>query len=180
MLTWIVILLSLTYILWKVAFRKFQYFKEHGIPYISAVPLLGSTWKTLVNQMPYQEWMLEYTHKFRKHRFYGLSNFGTLSFMIQGPGINHTNKHKRLRKFFEPSGNNHNWAWWAMMSMMIANSLSVLRFQSWKVLSPAFTGSKMKMIQTIFGQIKLIILQMFPRLGKRLGFSMTKREFNTS
>lgn len=66
------------------------------------------------------------------------------------------------------------------MSMMIANSLSVLRFQSWKVLSPAFTGSKMKMIQTIFGQIKLMILQMFPRLGKRLGFSMTKREFNTS
>lgn len=47
------------------------------------------------------------------------------------------------------------------------------------ILSPAFTGSKMKMIQTIFGQIKLMILQMFPRLGKRLGFSMTKREFNT-
>lgn len=34
-------------------------------------------------------------------------------------------------------------------------------------------------IQTLFGQIKLMILQMFPTIGKRLGFSMTKREFNS-
>ncbi|XP_063704273.1 cytochrome P450 9e2-like [Culicoides brevitarsis] len=247
MITWIIICLSLAFVWWKVSQRKFKIFKQKGIPFVPAFPLFGSTWETIVKQMPYPEWMLEQTHKFRKNRFFGLSNYGTMTFVVQEPELVKQLCIKDFENFV-----NHPGTTISEHDELLINSLSILRDQRWKdmrsTLSPAFTGSKMRMmfglvkecaedfvsyidenldengcielntketyskvtldvisstafglkvdslrdpenevyvkatnafdIQTFYGQLKLMILQMSPSLGEKFGFSLTKPEFN--
>uniref|UniRef100_A0A336LMW6 CSON013237 protein n=1 Tax=Culicoides sonorensis TaxID=179676 RepID=A0A336LMW6_CULSO len=247
MLTWILGLFTFILILWKFSSKKIKFFEDHGISSLSSIPFFGSMWKPFLTQQPYPEWMLENTHKFRKNHFYGLSNFGQITFMIQDPDIIKQICIKEFDNF-----TNHPNVTITHHDKLLFNSLSNLQDERWKdmrsILSPAFTGSKMRLmfdlirecasdfvsycienltedekfeinskeifskvtmdvistvafglkvdslrdpenevykkatnafdIQTAVGQFKLLLLQMCPKLGNKLGLTMTKKEFN--
>lgn len=145
MIVLIVVFASILFILWKFTTKTNRYFEKHQIPYVPALPIIGSVWKTLIQQLPYTEWMLEYTHEFQKYGVFGLSNFGTMTFMIQDPELIKQISVKEFDNFI-----NHPSITITEHDELLLNALTTLRDQKWKdmraTLSPAFTGSKMRMM----------------------------------
>lgn len=143
--TWAIVILPLIYFGWKAATKHLQYFKEKGIPHIPGVPFLGSGWKSFVNQYTFVEWLLDMMHEFRSHRFFGLYNITGPVIVLHDPELINQVAVKDFDNF-----TNHTNTVMTDYDELLLNSLSILRDQKWKdmrsTLSPAFTGSKMRMM----------------------------------
>lgn len=144
-LTWAIVLLPALYFGWKFAMKKFQFFKEKGIPYVPGVPFVGSTWKMMMIQQSFPDWLLDIMHEFRSLRFFGIYNFAGPTFVLQDPELIKQVCVKDFDNF-----TNHPNTISTDHDELLSNSLSILTDQKWKdmrsTLSPAFTGSKMRMM----------------------------------
>ncbi|XP_063706633.1 probable cytochrome P450 9f2 [Culicoides brevitarsis] len=144
-LTWAVIILSSLYFIFKLAMKKYQYFKEKGIPHVPGVPIFGSLYSTMMMHKSIPDWLLEVMHQFRTHRFFGIYGVMGPTFVLQDPDL----IKQICVKDFDNFTNHPN-----MLSTshdeLLSNALNILRDQKWKdmrsTLSPAFTGSKMRMM----------------------------------
>ncbi|XP_076663916.1 cytochrome P450 9e2-like isoform X5 [Andrena cerasifolii] len=138
------IALLLYYYLWG----RMTYFKDLGIPHETPIPILGNVAPVLFQQTTMAEHLQRAYNLFPEDRYFGFYNFDTPVIMIRDPelitaiAVKHFDQFTDHRGFVDED-----------LDPLLGRSLFSLRGDHWremrKLLSPAFTSSKMKTMFTL-------------------------------
>lgn len=142
---WIVSLTPILYLIWKYIHRKYDFFEERGLPYAKPTPIFGNSFKLMFKLEALPELMLGISNKFRTSKFVGFFDFREPSLVIQDPDMIKQIGVKDFENFV-----NHQLFATSDADELFVHSLFLMKDQRWKdmrgTLSPAFTGSKMRMM----------------------------------
>lgn len=133
------------FLLYKYLSRNNNYFRDRNVPYRKPMLLFGNQFKLIFNLESGPDTMIDVGNVFRNEPYVGLFQFSTPMLCIQDPdmmkqlGIKHFENFVNHRTFGESAADE-----------LFINSLFLMKDQKWKdmraTLSPAFTGSKMRMM----------------------------------
>ncbi|XP_063703769.1 probable cytochrome P450 9f2 [Culicoides brevitarsis] len=142
----IAVFLTILYLIWKRTIKNFKYFEENQIPHLPGYPIFGSSWKEVFTRKAFPEVLQSYMQKFPSHRFFGIYSMGgNKTFVLQDPELINELCVRNFDNFV-----NHPQFFTSTHDELLNSSLTILRDQKWRdmrtTLSPAFTGSKMRMM----------------------------------
>lgn len=142
----IISLLAAAYFLFYLYMqRKFNYFRDRNVPYRKPYFLFGNHLPMMLKQVSIAENFIDIGNEFRGEPYVGLFDFHKPSLFIQDPAII---KQLGIKDF--DSFVNHESFTEALSDELFSNSLFMMKDEKWKVmratLTPAFTGSKMRMM----------------------------------
>lgn len=144
-LAWILLFIPVLYFLRKKLRKKYDYFKSLDVVHESGMIFFGSMLQFIFSGLSFPFYLLHLSDKYRKKKFFGIFSFYGPTFVIQDPDLVKQITVKDFDHFVNRASiiatENDD---------LLKNSLSLLHDQKWRdmrsTLSPAFTGSKMKMM----------------------------------
>lgn len=130
---------------YHLVLKKWNYFTQRHVPFVRGWPLLGSLYESFLGRKSFHEVMKDYYDRFDGHRFYGIYELMIPIYVVRDPELIKQLTIQDFDHFVNHQGNFE-----AEGDSMIARSLFFSRNQQWKdmrsILSPAFTGNKMRMM----------------------------------
>lgn len=145
LLYWVVVLTPFVYLAYKYFTRKHTYFADRNIKHEKPLPIFGNTAPILFATEAFSDYLQRLCYKFKSSVFFGLFDFQRPIFVIQDPELIKQIGIKEFEHF-----SNHQEFGFSEVDALFVNSLFALKDQKWRdmrsTLSPAFTGSKMRMM----------------------------------
>ncbi|XP_038104998.1 cytochrome P450 9e2 isoform X2 [Culex quinquefasciatus] len=130
-------------LLYYILFLNHNYFGKRGVPHHKAVPILGNAAPYVLQKRHISEVLQELCDAFPKHGFFGYFDFWCPVYMVKDVELVKKICIKDFNHFV-----NHRTQFSAEHDPLFANSLFSMNDSRWRnmrsVLSPAFTGSKMR------------------------------------
>uniref|UniRef100_A0A182JEK3 Uncharacterized protein n=1 Tax=Anopheles atroparvus TaxID=41427 RepID=A0A182JEK3_ANOAO len=125
--------------------RSAQYFADRGVPYMRPTPLLGNGAAFLLRRRTMIEVLKELYGRFERHRFFGYFDFLTPIYVLRDLELVKQVCIKDFDHFL-----NHRIELDEQHDPLFGRALFAMRDNRWRnmraVLSPAFTGSKMRLM----------------------------------
>ncbi|CAH0579543.1 unnamed protein product [Chrysodeixis includens] len=119
-------------------------FRRYGVKYVTPVPLLGNTAKTLLRITAHSEQLVEMYNKFSSERFYGRFEFIAPIVEVRDVELVKKIVVKDFDNFPDRRKRNDD------LDIGLARSVAMMTGQDWKdmrsTLSPAFTSSKIRLM----------------------------------
>ena len=123
--------------------RKYAYFKNNGIPFIPTIPVFGNMSKTVFKKKHFANLTVEHYKNFPDSKYFGIFNFMTPVIVLRDLDLIKSVTIKNFDHFSDRHSFINE-----EMDPLLANNLESLKGEKWRearnLLSPAFTGSKMK------------------------------------
>ncbi|KAL0841594.1 hypothetical protein ABMA28_015253 [Loxostege sticticalis] len=160
MLTEILILVLTTLIIYYVyVYKKIHYyFKERGLKYLPGVPLFGNAFKSTILRKHVIDEMHEVYRAFPGERYVGFVDGITPIILIRDPELVKMITVKDFDHFV-----NHREFFHEQIAPLLAGSLFFMKGDRWRdmrtTLSPAFTGSKMRLMMPFMQEISKNIIE---------------------
>ncbi|XP_017765586.1 PREDICTED: cytochrome P450 9e2-like, partial [Eufriesea mexicana] len=133
--------LLIYYYLWK----PMTHFKHLDIPHEPPIPILGNMTRSLFRRIPMHEHLEQLYHRFSHTKYFGFYNFMTPVIVIRDPELITSIAVKNFDHFCDHRGFVDE-----EQDPLVGKNLFALRGDHWrdmrKLLSPTFTGSKLKMM----------------------------------
>lgn len=141
----LVLIATAIFLLHKYLTRNINYFRDRNVPYKKPLPLFGDIFKALLAFESGWDSILRVVNEFRNVPFVGFFDVTTPALSVQDPNIIKQLGIKDFESFV-----NHQSFVQSGTDELFRNSLFLMQDQRWKemrtTLSPAFTGSKMRMM----------------------------------
>lgn len=142
---YIIIATLLSTIVYYGVIRNWNYFNDRKIAFKRGIPMIASNYKFFIGTEDFQTDFLNYYNQFPNNRFCGLYELHKPLFMIRDPKLIKQITVKDFDHFANHRGNIDIHA-----DPLLGRSLFFLKNHEWRemrtTLSPAFTGSKMRMM----------------------------------
>ncbi|KAL5283301.1 hypothetical protein ACFFRR_005903 [Megaselia abdita] len=148
----IALLAVISFLLYKWAMTKANYFIDRNVKYDNYIPLFGSFKDLLLRRKSFIDLIVDLHKKFEGEQIVGIFDNNNPAFMIRDPEIikkitvkefDHFTNH---RSFLDPENGG-----------LFGLSLFTMKNQKWKdmrsTLSPAFTGSKMRLMFDLIREV---------------------------
>lgn len=141
----LVFIVTAIYLLFKYVTRNNNVFRDQNVPYRKPVPFFGNQFKVMLQLESAPDFMINIGNDFRNEPYVGLFQFSQPMLVIQEPEMIKQIGIKHFENFM-----NHRTLGASASDELFLNSLFFMKDQKWKdmraTLSPAFTGSKMRMM----------------------------------
>uniref|UniRef100_A0A182KH02 Cytochrome P450 n=1 Tax=Anopheles christyi TaxID=43041 RepID=A0A182KH02_9DIPT len=128
-----------------VVVRSARFFADRGIPYVPPVPLLGNGADFITRKRPFTDVIGDLYHRFAHHRFFGYFDFLSPIYVVRDLELVKQICIKDFDHFV-----NHRIELDEDHDPLFGRALFAMRDSRWRnmrtVLSPAFTGSKMRLM----------------------------------
>lgn len=145
-LNWILFIIFATNIIvYHLVLKKWNYFTQRNVRFVRGWPILGSLYEMFLGRKSFAVIMQNYYKQFDGYRFYGIYEILHPVFVIRDPELIKQLTVQDFDHFVNHQGNFD-----MEMDSLVSRSLFFSRNQQWKdmraVLTPAFTGNKMRMM----------------------------------
>lgn len=131
--------------IYHLVLKNRNYFSDRNVRFVRGWPILGSLYEMFLGRKSFADVMLNYYKRFDGQRFYGIYEISHPVFVIRDPDLI---KQVTIQDF--DSFVNHQAGFDMEMDSLVSRSLFFSKNQHWKdmrtILSPAFTGNKMRMM----------------------------------
>lgn len=152
-LHWILLIVIALGILYQTGYRYRCYFSDQNVPYIPGIPIFGSQLRFYLGLENLSDAFQRYYNAFPGKRFFGLFEItGSPVYIIRDPelikqiGIKEFDHFVNHRTFVSEDND-----------PLLGRSLFVMRGDRWRemrsTLSPAFTGSKMRLMMGLLNEV---------------------------
>ncbi|XP_055696959.1 probable cytochrome P450 9f2 [Phlebotomus papatasi] len=144
------------------------YFKERGIPYTERHYGIGAFYKIFTKQTTVQDLIWSYYSRYSDHQVVGLWEMNRPFYFIRDPKLVRTIGVKSFDHFHDKVA-----IITGEMDPFLGNSLVMLKGQKWRdmraTLSPAFTGSKMRLMCELVVEIGEQMVEFIQKEAKEKG-----------
>uniref|UniRef100_U5EWP7 Putative cytochrome n=1 Tax=Corethrella appendiculata TaxID=1370023 RepID=U5EWP7_9DIPT len=131
--------------------KKLNYFKERGVPNSKAIPVFGSIWDNVIRKKHFFEVFTQLYNDFPDLRFSGFFMFNDPIYLIRDPALIKQICIKDFDHFVNHSNNID-----IDIDPMLGRSVFFAKDLRWRhtrnILSPLFTGSKMRLMFSLIAQ----------------------------
>lgn len=143
---WILICSTVFFVIvYHLVLKKWNYFTQRNVRFVRGWPILGSLYEMFLGRKSFAVILQNYYKRFDGHRFYGIYEILHPVFVIRDPDLIKQMTIQDFDHFVNHQGNFD-----LEMDSLISRSLFFSQNQQWKdmrtILSPAFTGNKMRMM----------------------------------
>ncbi|XP_055679447.1 probable cytochrome P450 9f2 [Lutzomyia longipalpis] len=152
-LVWLLIaLVAIVWLAIKYGLKNQHFFRERGIKFIKPLPYFGDSVAIFFNQENLLDYSIRVCNEFRREKIFGTFSAMTPTVIIRDPDILKQLTIKEFDHFsdHQPFGPKE-------LDPLFSNSLFLLEGQKWRemrtTLSPAFTGSKMRLMSALIVEI---------------------------
>lgn len=132
-------------IVYHLVLKKWNYFAERNVPFVRGWPILGSLYEMFLGRKAFAVIMQNYYKRFNGHRFYGIYEITHPVYVIREPDLIKQITIQDFDHFV-----NHQGSFDTELDSLMTRNLFFSKDQQWKdmrtILSPAFTGNKMRMM----------------------------------
>lgn len=148
-LLWTTLLFTVVY---ATILRNWHYFSRNGVAFDRGIPLLGTMWRMMLGATSQGDSFLELYQKFPDERICGMYEmFGTPVYVVRCPELAKQIGVRHFEHFV-----NHRPHVSKDCDSLLNRTLFLMRDERWKVmrstLSPAFTGSKMRLMMALVSE----------------------------
>ncbi|KAG4078872.1 hypothetical protein HA402_007422 [Bradysia odoriphaga] len=133
------------YSFYRWATENDDFFEKNGVPYLKPNFVFGNTWMFFFNKIPLTEFVEYLYNAHPTAKLSGFFNFMTPIYLIRDPEIL---KHISIKEF--DSFEDHKFIIDSEVDSLFGQTLFLMKGEKWRdmrtTLSPAFTGSKMRLM----------------------------------
>lgn len=148
-LIWTTLILAFVY---QTIIRHWSYFSRNGVAFERGLPLFGTMWRMFLGRTSQGDFFIELYKRFPNDRIIGMYEmFGTPLYVVRCPELTKQIGVRDFEHFV-----NHRPHVSKDCDSLLNRTLFLMRDDRWKVmrstLSPAFTGSKMRLMLSLVGE----------------------------
>lgn len=152
-LPWLIFNTIVFIILYQCVLKDWAFFSRNNVKYARGLPFLGVQWRSLVGREPFSVTIQKMYDQYPDEKITGMFDMGGQpKYVIRDPELIQQITIKDFDHFL-----NHQLQVHEDSDPLFARSLLIMRDQRWKdmrsTLSPAFTGSKMRMMFSLVGEV---------------------------
>lgn len=147
---WIILLLTILFLIYKYLTFNFNYFRDHNVPHNKPLPLFGNQFNFFTKRQSIPDFLLDIGNDFRDEAYVGFYETRTPSLFVLSADAMKQICIKDFDNFV-----NHTTFTEGITDELLLSSVFFMKDQKWRdmraTLSPAFTGSKIRLMFDLVG-----------------------------